>query len=147
MTLSRPPDFIVGDPANPYLRRWWIIPRNRWCNIYLHQFLHSDDDRALHDHPYFNASILLRGSYLEHVQSGATLVRKPWRPWAPWRVTFRAAATAHRIELRDQSPVWTLFITGPRIREWGFLCPQGWKHWAAFTKSGEPGQIGPGCDG
>ena len=26
--------------------------RNKIFNIYLHQIIRSDDDRALHDHPY-----------------------------------------------------------------------------------------------
>jgi hypothetical protein len=52
---------------------------------------------------------------------------------------------AHRIELED-GPCWTLFITGPRYREWGFLCPQGWMHWQRFTASNDPGAIGAGCD-
>ncbi|WP_287865143.1 hypothetical protein [Achromobacter sp.] len=47
----RPPDFVIGDAADPYLRRGWIISRNPVFNLYLHQFLRSDDDRALHDHP------------------------------------------------------------------------------------------------
>ncbi len=66
LAASRPPDFIIGGKNDPYVRRWWIIPRNRFFNIYLHQFLHSDDDRALHDHPWVNFSYLLRGGYLEH---------------------------------------------------------------------------------
>jgi len=66
----RPPDFVIGPSEMPYLRRWWIIPRNRFFNIYLHQFLHSDDDRALHDHMYINLSILLRGRYIEPRLSG-----------------------------------------------------------------------------
>ncbi len=24
-----PPDFVVGEAHNPYLERWWIVPRNR----------------------------------------------------------------------------------------------------------------------
>jgi hypothetical protein len=48
---SRPPDFVIGGDS-PYMLRWWIIPRNKFFNIYLHRFLRSDDDRALHDHPW-----------------------------------------------------------------------------------------------
>ena len=44
---KRPPNFVIGDPADPYLRRWYVIPRNPLFNIYLHQILRSDDDRAL----------------------------------------------------------------------------------------------------
>ena len=60
----REPDFIIGDN---YLRRWWLIPRNRWLNVYLHEFRASDDDRALHDHPWASCSIILRGEYFEHL--------------------------------------------------------------------------------
>lgn len=57
---------------------------------------------------------------------------------------FRTAKFAHRLEL-VQGPVWTIFITGPRIREWGFYCPKGWRHWTVFTdKTGN--NIGKGCD-
>ncbi|EIC64345.1 hypothetical protein [Mycobacteroides abscessus] len=36
-----------GEP--PYLLRWYVIPRNRWVNVYLHKFLRDDEDRALVD--------------------------------------------------------------------------------------------------
>lgn len=137
----RPPDKVIGGPDNPYLRRWYVIPRNRWCNVYLHQFLRSDDDRALHDHPWINCSILLRGDYIEHTPSGrfARLAGD---------VIFRRATAAHRIELVKHlsATVWTLFLTGPLVREWGFWCPQGWVHWKAFTAADDPGLIGKGCD-
>lgn len=147
----REPDFIVGDPAEPYLRRWYVIPRNRRFNIYLHQFCHSDDDRALHDHPWVNCSILLSGTYIEWVQprwpeDDSWFLRRPWRPWAPWRLIFRRASSAHRVELIANRTVWTLFLTGPVIREWGFHCPGGWRHWKEFVATREGGnQTGKGC--
>jgi hypothetical protein len=48
------------------MERWHIIPRNRLFNIYLHHFLKSDYDRALHDHPWASLSIILKGEYTEH---------------------------------------------------------------------------------
>ena len=60
--LCRTPDLVIGGWDDPYLLRWWLIPRNRWFNVYLHLFLRSDDDRALHDHPWFNLSFLLEGA-------------------------------------------------------------------------------------
>lgn len=48
--LNIPCDFTIGGHERPYLLRWFIIPRNRFFNIYLHKFLRSDDDRALLDH-------------------------------------------------------------------------------------------------
>ncbi len=140
----RPPDVVIGEK---YLRRWWVIPRNPVFNIYLHHFQNSDDDRALHDHPWmFNLSWLLRGRYRELV---------PYEPAVSMReslerdgqgnfvmglrrvegsVKFRWGRSPHRIQL-THGDCWTLFITGPRIREWGFYCRNGWKHWRDFTKN------------
>lgn len=155
----RPPDRVIGGYHMPYLRRWWLIPRNPVFNIYLHQFLRSDDDRALHDHPWANCSILLRGEYMEHTDSGVCVLKA-----GDIKVRM-SGKMAHRIELfadrawngdlkpgtvcyaqHQERPVWTLFITGPRYREWGFWCPHGWVHWKAFTASDDPGAIGKGCD-
>jgi len=147
LTVPRPPDFLIGTAADPYLCRWWVVPRNRWFNVYLHHFRRSDDDRALHDHPWVNLSILLTGSYLEHLPDGVVKLRKPWRPWAFWRLPMRRSVSAHRVELIGGKHVWTLFITGPKIREWGFHCPNGWRHWTEFavlTVNGN--EAGKGCD-
>jgi hypothetical protein len=139
----RAPDIVIGGPDNPYLRRWWLIPRNRYLNVYLHEFLRSDDDRALHDHPWVNLSVLLRGVYWEWRETGIPdlVVCDTYGP-GDW-VFRRSGRIAHRIEV-DQ-PCWTLFITGPRYREWGFHCPKGWVHWTKFTAADDPGQIGQGC--
>lgn len=135
----REPDFVIGDPSEPYIRRWYVIPRNRWFNIYLHQILHSDDDRALHDHPWWNVSIILKGSYLEVTGAGKRLMRRRGN------VVFRLAKTAHRLEVRDHSSCWSLFLTGSATRIWGFHCPKGWIPWTEFTAPGAKGQIGAGC--
>ena len=137
-TMERKPDFIIGDPDNPYMRRWWVVPRNEGCNVYLHEILRDDDDRALHDHPWDNTSMLLQGSYVEHTASGKTLREKG-------SVISRLAADAHRLEVVPGEPVISLFMTGPKVREWGFLCPERWVPWREFT-AGENGElIGKGC--
>lgn len=142
---KRAPDFIVGGHEDPYLLRWFVIPRNPFFNIYLHEFRRSDDDRALHDHPWlFNCSILLDGEYLEHTPDGMQ-----YRCAGDWK--FRWGRAVHRIQLLQPlgraKPIrcWTLFVTGPRVREWGFHCPKGWVHWRDFTDSRDSGAIGKGC--
>jgi len=139
---SRPPDFVIGGANTPYLRRWWLIPRNNLFNIYLHQFLRSDDDRALHDHKYINLSWLLEGEYIEHTiaQGGVHHQRK----FRAGDKRMRWPTTAHRIEVND--PCWTLFVTGPSVREWGFHCPKGWRRWQDFVDERDAGAIGRGCD-
>jgi hypothetical protein len=141
----RQPDFVIGATSDPYLLRWWTIPRNVVFNVYAHCFMRSDDDRAHHDHPWlFNMSIILRGECTEHtITAGGALVRTVLRA-GDWK--FRWGKAPHRIELHD-GPCWTLFITGPRVREWGFYCMErGWIHWKRFTAADDPGTIGSGCD-
>lgn len=139
----RPPDVVIGGEAHPYMRRWWLIPRNRVFNVYLHHFLRSDDDRALHDHPWWNVSVLLAGRYREHTIEAGGIHRRTER--AAGEMKARLASAAHRIELFD-GPCWTLFITGPRIRTWGFHCPKGWVDWRIFTNPADGGKtIGRGC--
>lgn len=161
--IRRSPDFVIGGEDDPYLMRWWLIPRNRWFNVYLHLFLRSDDDRALHDHPWASCSLLIEGRYTEIVPQSRgwfagldammgvveAIERRPGRP------VFRGASAAHRLELhRDaqgrEKPVWSLFITGPKVREWGFWCPKGWRHWREFCAVDEDGsnsgRVGRGCE-
>lgn len=143
LAASRPPDFIIGGKDRPYLNRWFVIPRNPIFNIYLHQFLRSDDDRALHDHPWFNFSLLIEGEYTEHtIPRGGVQRRIIYRTGD---LKFRSCWYAHRVELHA-GPCWSLFITGPRLRHWGFHCPAGWRHWQEFTAPADRGEIGRGCE-
>lgn len=74
----------------------------------------------------------------------------------PWRrrfsVVFRRPEHRHRVELQRDAvaghpvPCWTLMLVGPRVREWGFWCPQGFVHWKLFTRPGKPGEVGRGCE-
>lgn len=135
---SRPCDFPIGGRANPYLERWWAIPRNDGMNVYLHRVLRDDDDRALHDHPWDNTSYLIAGRYREITPEG-TFAREAGS------IVTRRATDAHRLELIDGEPAISLFMTGPKLREWGFLCEKGWVHWRDFT-GGEHGElVGRGC--
>jgi len=159
---ARVADVAIGGRDNPYLNRWWIIPRNRFLNIYLHEILRSDDDRALHDHPWWSLSICLHGGMCEHLPGGVVRIVHPGD------VILRSARAAHRLEIGGARCI-TVFITGPRIREWGFYCPEaseapplkasdkrsdvesrkaspagGWRHWKEFT-SGDGTTTGRGC--
>lgn len=162
----RPPDLVVGGEDNPYLRRWYLLPRNPWLNLYLHNVLRDDDDRALHDHPWANLSWILDGGYVESLpRPGA---ERRFRDWgtpqlaflkvyrAPGSLILRPRPTqAHRLILTRRfgimgdtviTPAWTLFITGPRRREWGFHCQRGWVHWRQFTAGPRGEMVGAGCD-
>jgi hypothetical protein len=132
---------IFNSDGRLYLRRWFIIKSNRF-NIYLHNFHSSDEDRALHDHPWWSIGMILKGQYLEHMPQNHTMwvyqknrdekvvVRHKFEP------VYRAPHHIHRIELIDNKPVWTLFITGPKRRKWGFWCPQGFRRDKDFFDKG-----------
>lgn len=151
--MKRPPDFVIGDPANPYMLRWHIVRSQEWPSIYRHSILRNDDDRALHDHRGWNISIVLSGIYDEVVPDWS-IAKTPFERIAdlpvkrirrgPGSIVFRRAASPHRLEVVC-GPVETLFITGPTTRDWGFHCPLGWKHWKLFTDPNNPGETGPGC--
>jgi hypothetical protein len=140
---GRAPDFLIGGAEAPYMRRWWVIPRNRFFNVYLHHFLRSDDDRALHDHPWWNASVLLEGQYAEHTISAGGVNHK--HVYTAGAVKLRGASYAHRVELTD-GPCWSLFLTGPTLRTWGFHCPNGWRPWKEFVDDRDNGKVGRGCE-
>lgn len=131
---SRKHDVTIGDD---YLRRWWIIPRNDYMNIYLHQLNHDDDDRALHDHPADNISLVISGGYTEVTPDGV-FERKPGD------VIHRKAGDAHRLELKGEQST-SLFYMGPKYRQWGFHCPDGWVQWNKFVDPDDPTKAGPGC--
>ena len=135
LMVSRNPDFIIGDN---YMHRWWVIPRNKVANVYLHRIMHSDDDRALHDHPWENTSVLIAGRYVEHNADGSILREAG-------SVVTRKATDAHRLEILPGEHAVSLFFTGPIVREWGFHCPQGWRLWKDFVDARDSGQVGRGC--
>ena len=131
--FKRPPDLVVGNPDDPYLRRWHLIPRNKWFNVYLHHIRLSDYSRDLHDHPWNNLTVVLKGTYHEWVRRGLSLPRRFGS------IVFRKAEAAHRITILDWD-AWTLFITGPRVREWGFHTRSGWVHNESYNDSWEASQ-------
>lgn len=139
------PHFIVGSFSDPYLLRWHITPRNPIFNIYLHKFMRDDDDRALHDHPWWFVSLIVKGNYWENLEN-KILHRKRWS------IARRSATARHRVYLNRDShgcpaPCWTIVVTGRTVREWGFWCNERFVHWKTFcanTKSSS--EIGRGCD-
>lgn len=121
---------IRGEDGSAYLSRL-LLPRVRLGGFQfrpmLHRFHRPDADGDLHNHPWtFGLSLVLVGGYLEERLDlarghGATMQR-----WVrglnllTWRDFHRV------VELLGQNEdgtgeVWTLFVTGERIQDWGFL--------------------------
>lgn len=106
-------DIIGGD----YMRRWTL--RSPLGMLRLHHILRSDDDRDFHDHPMDFVSLILWGSYIEHLPDGRS------ETYRPGFLNIKQAEDLHRLELKSRS-VWTFVVAGPIRRRWGFMTSDGW---------------------
>lgn len=123
----------------PYLERYYLFLKERSrfpFNIFLHKFLKSDPD-DVHDHPWPYATLILKGGYWEWIPEFNAVgekigeVRK-WR--GPGHFRISSATSYHRVELGNDVECWTLFMPGPKQREWGFLVRDQWVQWEQYLK-------------
>jgi hypothetical protein len=123
----------------PYLERYYLFLREREqfpFNVFLHKFLKSDPD-DVHDHPWPYATLILKGGYWEWIPHFDTVGRKTgeyqvWR--GPGHFRISKANSFHRIELDPDITAWTLFMPGPKQRDWGFLVRNQWIQWEEYLK-------------
>lgn len=116
---------VIGscNSPKPLLVRYFLL-HTKPISVFLHHLMQSDEDRALHDHPWSFITILLSGGYWEHTQT-----ERLWR--RRFSILYRPAEWQHRLEL--PKPVWTLVIKFRSRREWGFIMPQtGWQKWNEY---------------
>lgn len=138
------PDFTVyNDNGAPSMQRWHLI-RTRWLRLYLHKHV-GDDRTVLHDHSWHSLSLCLKGGYWEVLPRG--LMHKRNR----WALVYRRPETPHRIVLTigadgQPKPAWTLFLTGPKVREWGFHFRSGWLPWQQAVEPDNPGKMREGIE-
>lgn len=139
----------TAGPDDVYLVRYFVI-RSKYFNFFIHRFLRSDRD-DLHDHPWNFMTYLVDGAYKEKKWNPSTgeievMVRENytcWRDWSDSRLVhhqrnslvFRKATDQHQVvvfnELKPheiKSAALTICITGPTIREWGFIKEREPKH-------------------
>ncbi len=143
---------IVNCDRDIYLRRWYLV-RTPWFAIFLHKFERSDEDRALHDHPWPFIVIPIWRGYIEHSSRIViddefgipTQAREPQtnRVYPILGTRFRPATYRHRVELfmeytNTQSPwdaegVMTPEPTGRELPSWSlfirFKSCRDWGFW------------------
>ena len=108
-------DSVSSHPGEcHYLDRW--VMRLPWFSIRLHHWIAGDDQRNPHDHPWWFVSAVLAGSLREQI--GDT-----WRTRRPLSVRWFPAKHSHCV---DSSGCWTLLLTGPESRQWGFWVQGEW---------------------
>lgn len=100
----------LGLPECPYVIRWRI--ETPIGSVRVHHWLGPDDDRAFHDHPWWFLTFVLRGGYTDVSPTGGEYLRAGC-------IRFRPALHQHTV-VPDKGGAWTLLITGPKTRSWGF---------------------------
>jgi len=81
-------------------------------SIRLHHWIASDDQRNFHDHPWWFFTIILWGGYKDVSPFGVDKV-------GIGSMRFRKAEHQHTVKV-NPGGCWSLLITGPEKRIWGF---------------------------
>lgn len=125
------PPLVLIDENNgrEFLKRWRLV-QTPWFSIFLHRMQVPDPGIDLHDHPWAFKSLVLVGGYVERWAD----TRRPWsqskRHRGRWSLGGIRLDQSHSIDTLDRDPTWTLVITGPTRRRWGFLAGDaGWQDW------------------
>lgn len=124
------PDY--DHPERNYLTRWRLV-QTPWFGIYLHRFDGPDPRPTLHDHPWAFRSMILRGGYREVTgyRPGGGGIHTGHRELRGFGARNRKRATdTHTITHLLWVPTWTLMFVGRRVREWGYIDPDG--TWTRF---------------
>jgi hypothetical protein len=136
----------IHGESGPYLERYWIfgwMPEFLWARaplmghrairprpdrfsrfgLYLHRFVTPDQDQeSPHSHPWkWAVSLVLAGGYTEQrlvtCSWGTELVTRRIRPGT---LNFLRHDTYHVVTELHGAETWTLILTGPKTRSWGF---------------------------
>jgi hypothetical protein len=161
MRLCRRERHDIGRKGLPdYLTRW-VLWGKRFAhkprhNLFLHCFHRGDAELYCHDHPWPFWSLILWGGYWEitpdphgiYAGSLQALIvdgveyRRQW--YGPLSLLRRPAEWRHRVEVPEGKRCWTLVWCGPKVRSWGFWCPNtGFLAWRQHQANQDAG--GGGC--
>ena len=119
MAKHLPCHVIPGSDRSVYLRRYGVADLPDGGHVYLHRIERSDEDDALHSHPWSANALILVEGYREELRvvdvtcpTGFDIERHRFKPGD---VNSIEADTFHRIDLIDGRPAWTILLTGPKI--------------------------------
>lgn len=121
----------ISRDGNPYLFRYYPHKDDDVVGWYLHKFVDGDGRTEVHSHPWdWSIAILLTSGYFE-------IRYKSFSPFvdgekvelqdrggifhAPFTLNVLQSHDLHRVMLVGGRPAWTIFIHGPRVRNWAFV--------------------------
>lgn len=136
----------LNEIREPNMARTPLLPKNNKFNVFRHVYTHGElGVPSLHDHPWWSMSILLYGeveevvfdceqkdldairtrglkAYMKHGIDGFlnnTMEIPVKKTISVPRVIVRPPGYTHSLLLKSEKAA-TLFITGPRVQNWGF---------------------------
>ena len=101
----------LGKQDDPYMKRWGLI--TSLFSIRIHHWFRGDDDRYFHDHNWNFWCMVLKGSYDDVSNNGIDTLRVG-------SIRYRKAEYSHIVKTTG---CWTIVITGPKTRNFGFWVP------------------------
>lgn len=109
----------IGPPECPIMRRW--ILQTPLGSVRLHHFVRPDDQRHLHDHPWWFITLVLKGGYTDITMIDGVKHQDVLKPGS---IRFRPSHHTHIVDTQNS---WTLVITGRLRRKWGFWTEHGFE--------------------
>jgi hypothetical protein len=144
---------------SPYLERYYLLggPSEEGefadapLTVMLHRFVRSDEDSALHSHPWEQSvSFVLAGGYSEERRVATRLAQAirydvERRDVPPFSFNFIAADDFHRVDLFEKD-AWTLFVTARKIGSWSFWDRDSgkttpWREFIATIRGVDPSTV------
>lgn len=143
--------FTVGNPDCPIMKRLTIV-RIPWLgSVRIHRFMPNADDRDVHDHPWNFLTFVLFGHYedrricdacegtgrsYDEVDlyacpgcGGRGIVLRELMTVG--KVRYRSATHQHITHVGPRGCL-TVVLTGPVIRDWGFMRAGDWIWWKTY---------------
>ena len=135
----------IGFPEKPYLVRWVVDLHG--FSIRLHHWFSSDDTRHPHDHTWWFVVLVLKGGYTDATPIWKDGILAGWNldRLRAGSIRFRRPEHQHCVVIPQGQTNWSLLITGPNIRRFGFWLKE--TKWVKaskyfFTKGHHPPVMG-----
>lgn len=126
----------IGADGDPYLDRLRLI-ETPWFAVFLHHIHRPDKDPDPHDHPWWFASVVISGQYVDEFWPDK---RNPdvsyHRYHGRWILRCLSRKSAHLIK-DIEGPLWTLVVTGRSYgsESWGFWVDGKGVQWRVYISA------------
>ncbi len=127
---------IKSKSGELHFKRWEILS-TKWFNIYIHAIYKADEEEHLHDHPWDYTSIVLHGTFVEKQRANliGEIAAYTYNHLHFGSIIKRKATTFHKILKLESDVIYTLFITSPKYRVWGYDVDNNWVDFETYRKN------------